>query len=244
MAKKKSNKARGQRRRDEKALRRRKKRAVAKAQGAGSPARPSKPARAARAAPGGAPLLPPPPPRPPMQDEYELQGDLPEGGLHLDPHGRLARIEDRKLKVLLADEAESIGHNVPLDGSFCGFDLPLTAGNLHVLQEPAIRDGAATMQVGVRGASDSECDGLLWNPTYTAKVQWGPYPDGDEGEWVFTVVQDAFPLDPVGRCGMGPDGTDDFWEGAGDPTSELAVDFAADHLDTLLRLARSLTAQA
>jgi hypothetical protein len=42
----------------------------------------------------------------------------------------------------------------------------------------------------------------------------------------------------VARCNLGADGTDDFWEGSGDRTSEMAVEYAAGLMDELLHLAR------
>jgi hypothetical protein len=113
-----------------------------------------------------------------------------------------------------------------------------------VLQAPTIREDIAVMVVAVRGASDTEVDGVVWNPTYTATVRWEESFYEGEGEWVFEVQQDAVPGDPVARCGLGSDGNDAIWEGSGDRTTDLAVRFAADHLHMLLDLARNLAARS
>ena len=150
---------------------------------------------------------------------------------------RPAVIQGSKLKVVPEDEREALGVNVRADGVFGDiFDFQVAADAMYIIQPPTLVAGVATMRVGVRGASDTEVDGVIWHPTYTATVRWDH--QWEEGEWVFEVQQDYVPGDPVGRCGLGTDGTDEFWEGSGDRTSELAVACAADHLKELLRLAR------
>jgi hypothetical protein len=245
MAKKKGSAARDQRRREAKEQRRRKKRREL-AQKATAASVPSAGVGAYSSTTWGLPGphagVEPSSAGVPMQDQYDIQGDVPDGGVYLDPHGRVARIEGSQLRVLSDAERGALGTNVPLDGSFGDFDISVCREDIYVLALPAIRDGVATMQVAARAASDTEVDGLVWHPTYTATVQWMRGYGEDDGEWVFEVQQDACPGDPVGRCGLGADGTDDFWEGSGDLTSELATSLAADHLPSLLELARGLAA--
>jgi len=221
--KKKGSKARDQRRRTKRAQHRKKRTT-------GSATSPAPPAPFAAA---------PHRHQPPLQDEYDVAGGGPEGGFYIDPHGRPATIQGRKLKVVPEEERDALGVNVPAVGVFGDFlDFPVPPDAVYVIQPPTMAAGVATMRVGVRGASDTEVDGVIWHPTYTATVRWDH--TWEEGEWVFEVQQDYVPGDPVGRCGLGPDGTDEFWEGSGDRASDMAVAFAADHLQELLRLAQEV----
>jgi len=95
---------------------------------------------------------------------------VPDGGLFLDPHGRLAQVSDGKLKVLGAAEREQLGTNVHMDGAFGDADIPVRSEDVYIIASPAVRDDVASMLVVFERFLNPMLDGLdgSWSPIDTA----------------------------------------------------------------------------
>lgn len=195
-----------------------------------TPAAPLEPSRAARA------------PRPQaLPTEYRVSAEVADGACFLGPGNRLYRASQGRLALLSASECRALPVNMLLEGSF-DVDLAGPTGQAaYVLAAPALRGGVAQMQVAILGVADPEVDGLLWHPTYTARVAWEGGSVEAGGEWRYTIHFDRYPppSDAYAECFLGPDGDDDDWQGGFDFASDLANELAADHIPELLALARS-----
>lgn len=226
-----SNKNRDQRRREKKRQRRATRKAAAPKR---LPAEPSPQAV----------MTTPTVTRPPPPDVWDLDGHSVEGELNLDPYGRLATVRAGKLHVATPEEQRALATNLRIGGSFADdFDYPASEDSAYVLSPPAQTETGAEMRIGVLAPSDTEVDGFVWHPTYTARLRWSVDAFDQVGEWALEVVQDVLPGSPYATCWMGEDGTRDDWEGGFDRTSDIASSLAADHREDLLRLARQSTPQ-
>ncbi len=180
---------------------------------------------------------------PELPDEYDIDSDELDNKLLLDPHGRVGLVEGGVLRILPPDLLEALGQDCELDGAFTE-DIPVAEPErVYVIDEPAIRDGVACLRLGVRAVSHIEGEGLIWHPTYTARVRWEADVQPDASGWIFELVQDASPAEPFCDCALGADGGELGWDGGSDGTSVVVGKVAFARVAELLELARSLMAE-
>jgi len=162
-----------------------------------------------------------------------------EREFYLDNEGRVARVVGETLEPLPDEQLNQLPPNTWLAGVFGDPPIDAREEDVTVTSAPVRQDRIATMSLAARAASDTEGEGVIWHPTYTATVEWLVDARRGTGEWIFKLYQDAIPDFVVAECGMGVDGNGRYWEGGSDFTTLVVAEVAAVHIPALLALARA-----